>query len=569
MKHFSRNAATQKLYPLANVFSAMVVCAGLLVPGMVSAAPVATRLPGVIDRPPVELPPSLSEEKAEVPSTEAPRLAEPADSGEVVATISKVQFEGTLIFKEKQLQAVVSPYLNQPLTRGGLARLKYDLTKYYYDRGYVLVKVTTPPQNLSAGVMKVVIIAGRIGGIDVSNDVLRASVVKHLAEPIKSGDVFNERTVESAMQDINEISNVRANLNLRPGREVGTTDLRLNVEKADEDIQQVSIDNYGSELTGEKVARVDLRKSNLLGYGETFGFSGRKSNEDFWSTQVNSTIPLPVSNLKLEADYLYSENDIGDFLSALNSSGKSQRAQVAVSSALVNQRQRKAVVRGGVEWGKYQSYLFNKPETSDTLSKLFVEASYTLRASRFISFVSVRISKGVDVFDANSRGDAGATRIDGDPRSWILRPLVYMNLRVTPKDFLEVIAEGQASSRTLLASDLFAIGGYGSVRGFEPAQATGENGVSININYNHQFNVKPRWFIEAGPFVDIGLVDNKKSNSTVEDTLNSAGLGAEFLYKHSDKLTSKLRLDWAHLLDDRNLPLVNENTIYARYTQTF
>jgi len=47
------------------------------------------------------------------------------------------------------------------------------------------------------------------------------------------------------------------------------------------------------------------------------------------------------------------------------------------------------------------------------------------------------------------------------------------------------------------------------------------------------------------------------------------GLGAEFLYKHSDKLTSKMRMDWAHVVDDEDLPLVDDDTIYARYTQTF
>ncbi len=566
MCHFSRNAATRAG---KNTLTGLAVCIGLLTSGAAVSAPVPTRLPGVVDRPPTELPPSLTGEEEAAPATEAPRLEKPADGGEVVATISKVLFDGTLIFKEEALQAVTAPFLNRPLTRQGLAQLKYDLAKLYYKHGYVLVKVTTPPQNLSDGEMKIVIIAGRIGDIDIRNDALKASVVSHLAEPIKSGDVFNERTVESAMQDINDITNVQANLNLRPGTEVGTTDLTLNVLEADQDIQRISVDNYGSRLTGENVARVDLRKSNLLGYGENFGFTGRISEDDFWSTQFNTTLPLPIGNLKLEADYLYSENDIGDFLSALESSGKSQRAQIGVSSALVNQRQRKIVVRGGAEWGKYQSYLSNKPETSDTLSKVFVEGSYTVRKSRFISFATVRISKGVDALDANNPGDAGATRIDGDPGAWIIRPLLYVNARLSQKDFVQVIAQGQVSTRDLLSSDLFTAGGYGSVRGYQPASSTGEHGMTINIDYNHQFDAKPGWFVQAGPFVDIGQIDNSEQNSTQEGSLYSAGLGAEVLYKHSDKLTSKLRVDWAHVFDDEDLPLVDDNTLYARYTQTF
>ena len=544
-------------------------CAGLLASGLSFAASLPARLPGVIDRPPAELPPSLEEKKTEVPTPGEPQITAPADSGEVVAMLNDVSFDGTLIFKPEQLRAVVSPFLGKPLTRGGLAQLKYELTRFYYDHGYVLVKVTTPPQNLSDGLLRIVIIAGKIGEVTLENEALRDSVARRLAARIRSGEIFNETRVESALQDINDIPNVRANINLRPGTEVGTTDVRMQIRKADEDIQQFTVDNYGSELTGRNVAQVNLSKGNMFGLGEILGLNGRKSNEDLWSLQLTSSVPVPVFNLRLEADYLYSENDIGDVLSPLDSSGKSQRAQVALSSALINQRQRKAVVRGGIEWGKYQSYLGGKPETSDTISRLFAEASYTLRTSRFISFVSARVSRGIDAFDASSKGDPLATRIDGDPRAWIFRPLVYANLRLSQKNFLQVLAQGQFASRILPSSDLFTIGGYGSVRGFEPAQSVGEHGISINIDFNHQFDVKPRWFVQAGPFIDIGLVDNKRDGTTFDDSLYSGGIGAEVLYKHSGKMTSKLRIDWAHLLDDRNLPLVDANTIYARYTQTF
>ena len=43
--------------------------------------------------------------------------------------------------------------------------------------------------------------------------------------------------------------------------------------------------------------------------------------------------------------------------------------------------------------------------------------------------------------------------------------------------------------------------------------------------------------------------------SVLENNIYSAGLGAEINYKHSGKLVSKPRLDWAHPLSRKGLPV--------------
>jgi len=121
----------------------------------------------------------------------------------------------------------------------------------------------------------------------------------------------------------------------------------------------------------------------------------------------------------------------------------------------------------------------------------------------------------------------------------------------------------------VLSSDLFTSGGYGNVRGYEPAQSAGDSGAAVNIDLYRQFDMPDRWYAQAGPFVDYGIVHNRVQGSTLENNLWSAGLGAEFNYRHSHKLTSKLRLDWARPLAHKGLPEVDDNAVYARFTQLF
>jgi hemolysin activation/secretion protein len=475
------------------------------------------------------------------------------------------------LLEERQLQAVAAPYLNRPISGSDIARLKYDLTSLYFKKGYVLVKVTTPPQNLSDGVLDVVVIAGRIGDITVSNEALNPAIANSRLGTIRSGDVFNERIVESALQDINDLNNIDSSVSLRPGSATGTTDLDVRIRKAEprQDVQIFTLDNYGSEFTGDTIARLSLQKSNLLGIGETFGITGRKSDDDFWAYQGEAMFPLPLRNLQLELDYLKSDNSIGDVFSALNSEGESKVYQAALSSALINQRQRKLVIRGGIERGRYESTLTGFPDTSDTITKLFAETSYSMRMSRLVTFVSVRANKGIGALGASSEGDADASRLDGNPQAWTLESLLYTNYRLTDRDFLQAILQAQQSDSTLLSPDLFVIGGYGSVRGYEPAQSTGDSGVSLNLDLYRQFNMPEQWYAQAGPFVDYGYVHNRVADSTLEENLWSTGVGAEFNYRHSQKLTSKLRLDWAFPMAHKDLPYVDDNTFYARFTQLF
>jgi hemolysin activation/secretion protein len=551
------------------LFPGIAALLALTASSVLFAAPPAAILPGVVDRPPVELPPVLTGERVEIPV--AKPLPPPAREGEPVATLTRIRFGGNLLLKEWQLQAVAAPYLNRPVSGSDIARLKYDLTSLYYKNGYVLVKVTTPPQNLADGILDVVVIAGRIGDIKISNDALNTDIADSRLAPIHSGDVFNERTVESALQDIDDMNNIDSSVSLKPGSKTGTTDLDIRIRKSDppQDVQLFTLDNYGSKFTGKKIARLSLQKSNLLGIGETFGITGRKSEDDFWAVQGETLFPLPLRNLQLELDYLKSNNSIGDVFSELDSDGESKVYQAALSSALINQRQRKLVVRGGLERGKYESTQTGFPDTSDTITNLYAETSYSLRMSRLVSFVSIRANKGVGALGADSEGEPDASRLQGNPRAWTLESLLYTNCRLTDRDFVQAILQAQQSSATLLSSELFTIGGYGSVRGYQPAQSTGDSGVSLNVDLYRQFDMPQQWYAQAGPFVDYGYVHNRVADSTLEDNLWSTGIGAEFNYRHSRKLTSKLRLDWAFPLAHKSLPYVDDNTIYARFTQLF
>ncbi len=526
------------------------------------------RLPGVVDRPAIEAPGEVTQ-PAKIEPKKGPELEKTEASAEVVATLKSVKFSGTPILDEKVLQKIAAPYLNRQLTRTDIARLKYDLTKRYYDEGYVLVKVTTPPQDLAAGVLEVVVYPGLIGDLQIDSTALNPKVANAMASRIVKGDPFNEGKVETSVKDIDDLGNIKSQLNLRPGKEFGTTDLLLTVEPTAEDVQQFTLDNYGSKLTGRDVAALDLNKSNMFGMGETIGLNLRKSDGDLETVMVDYKTPIAWRNLKLELNYLNSMNSIGDRLVALNASGKTERFGVAISSKLINELERQVGWRAGIETRKHDSFLANVPESKDDISQAYMEGSYLMRTPTYVLYGNLRGTKGVGLLGASKGGDALLSRALGDPRAWRLQPTIYTNFHMTDNDYLQVIVLGQFASRTLLASDLFALGGYGSVRGFQPAKETGESGYQYSAEYNHQLAAVRGWTIKAGPFLDGGEVFNRVPGSAVDNNLFSVGLGIEGKAALVQNKTgeTKLRFDWAHPIG--NYRTTNVDTYYLRFTQNF
>ena len=543
---------------------------------VLAASDKTERLPGVVDRPTPELPKDVEgRTTADMPIPAAPTGEEVADPNRTLMdNLSEVTFSGFSVLDEATLQQAVAPFIGHALSAADLAELKYAITRQYYDRGYVLVKVTTPPQDVSDGVLDVVIYEAQIGNIDiVDNDAVSPYLVEQMSKRVKSGEVFRERTVESMVNDVNDLGGVSASLNLRPGAQVGTTDMALIVEPTNDDVQRFTIDNYGSELTGEYVGMAQLQKSNLLGWGETLRFTGRKSDTDLWGILVGATVPTGLRNIKMDVDFGYSENDIGGPLDPLGASGESTYFGLSFFSALINQRSQKLNVRFGFEATESKSYLAGVTESKTDLRKFFLEGNYLWNMPTTVGYVSLRLTQGVDIFGASDENDPMIGRVGGDPQGFKLQPVLYIGHRVAENGLLKALFVGQWANEALQGADLFVAGGYGTVRGFDPGQISGERGMIVNLEYQHKIYQHDPWSVLLGPFLDAGKVYNeiKTDSNHPDDTLVSAGLGLEVSTTPSlwDYGNSNLRFDWAHQVGDYASAVQDSNTFYFRFTQTF
>ena len=294
----------------------------------------ASRLPGVVDRG-IELPeitPQEIRQRQQSSSISQPRIDDYVGSNRQLPIIRSIVFNGPTILGQNELSAMTQRYLDRPITENDVAQLKTEISNAYSRKGYPLVKVATPTQDLSRGELIINIYEGRVGDVIVqSNGVISDHVPAAFASRLK-GTIFDEQTAESVVNDLNEIKNIDAAITLRPGSKPLTTDAVVNITppSVSEDRNYAAVDNYGSKLTGKYVGSLHLEKTNGLGAGEKITGDAKISDGNLWGAGLGAKIPTGIMNTYFETGYSYSKNEIGDRLKLLDASGKSHVGYVAV-----------------------------------------------------------------------------------------------------------------------------------------------------------------------------------------------------------------------------------------------
>jgi hemolysin activation/secretion protein len=265
-------------------------------------------------------------------------------------------------------------------------------------------------------------------------------------------------------------------------------------------------------------------------------------------------------------------------LKAVDADGWTEIFEGAFSSKLINMRRQVLAVRAGMQSREHRSYVPQIPATEDLVSdddirQVFVEGSYLARFPDLLAFASLRVARGVNIFGASEEGDFFNTRAQGDPEVALLQPLLFASYRPSPEGELKVTVSGQYATNTALSSDLFVLGGYNSVRGFEPAQLTGEAGVQISSEYNHtvwqgQWE-GANWTAAVGPILDGGRVWNRVDGATLDNTLLSAGFGAQAETDVTGLGTTRVRLDAAFPIGSYDTGGIGFMFMYFRVSQQF
>jgi hemolysin activation/secretion protein len=474
------------------------------------------------EKPVFELPPAPAPEPGRLGA--APRIR-----------VERFEVTGATVFTPEEIEAVTAPYAGHELAAEDLIRLKNELTLKYVNAGYVNSGAVIPDQDVGSGVVRIQIVEGTLGRIDVAKtrwfreDYFRERLSAAASDPLDAA-ALQERL--QIFQQDPRIRRVQAQL--EPGDRPG--DARLDVRFEEEVPYHVSLEqnNYESPSVGSDATRLGLRHDNLFGVADRLWLSVGRSEglEDYGA---GYEIPINAYDTTLGIDYSFSRSDVVEEpFDALDIKSRSQTAALRVRHPLLRDRNTDLELSGSLEWRESRTFLLGDPFSftegpDDGLSRLtVVRVGVDFTRRDLVQVIAMRslFSTGVGLFHP-TRSDDPASVPDGYFFSWLGQ---FQWLRRFDSLFgVQTIfrTDVQLAASPLLSLEQFSVGGHGTVRGYRENQLVRDNGwvSSLELRIPLFADATRHVSVQLAPFTDIGRSWNKGRGETSPRTLFSAGVG--------------------------------------------
>ncbi|MCM8770825.1 MAG: BamA/TamA family outer membrane protein [Candidatus Omnitrophica bacterium] len=399
--------------------------------------------------------------------------------------IKRIDISGNTVLSTKQIKKITSQYENKELNFKALKEMAKAVEKRYRKQGYFLASVYLPQQEIKDGVLKIVILEGRLGKVLVKEArFYNQEFIRKNFHPAKSGVIHYARFVKSLML-LNENSKCEVRATLVKGKERGTTDVILTVKDKLPLNLGYSFNNFGSRYISKRRNDFNINYTNLIAAGDTlslrtvFGdpFNRLKFARGEYSLFINSY----GTRLKFSYDWL--EFDAIRELAILDTSGKSKIYGVDLIHPLIRNRNTNLDVGIGFDYKQVYDYLLGEVNSDDELRVLKFKFKFD-HLDNFAgrSYLLGMASFGIkDIMGALRDDDVWASR-RGAGGEFSKLNLALVRVQKMPfSSYLIIKAAGQYASDDLCIPEQFSIGGADSVRGYPPSEYLGDEGYETSL----------------------------------------------------------------------------------------
>lgn len=506
-----------------------------------SAATAQVITPGQVGDTLNQPPPLQAPLEAPAVQREAAPPDAPAVTGGIKINVSSFTFTGNSAYTQAQLQALVAGYLNRPLSFGELYEAADAITAYYVAQGYTLASVNLPPQKITDGVVRLDVIEGRIGAIQIEGlQSFRGERLKPYFSRVMPGQLYRGTALQDALLLLNEIPGLQAHALVRPGHQYGTSDLVIRTSET-RYAGFAALDNYGRESIGELRLSGGFTFNNPLGLEDQLQIFGLVSDEALLGYGgLAYSIPVNTRGTRAELSYNHSRFEVD---SSVPVDGNNDGARIGLSHPLLLSTSDIWRVSGGVSYNKSESDLAGLPATGTDITLLELGSLYIHRyPNAAVTQVSVQMASN---FQKMTRAELnGAPPIDGKQRLRLEADAQHMQPLVAGFSVLARI-NAVYSPDPLVDTQQFSVGGPLSVRGYPAAEIRGDGGTFGSLTLQRPF-FAGRVLLSPRIFAETGQITRKNPNPGVppSDSLASAGIGLDATYERY-----QFKLDWSHATD--------------------
>jgi hemolysin activation/secretion protein len=451
--------------------------------------------------------------------------------------VSGFRFSGNTAIAEPELQGIAAPYANRELYAEDLEELRAQVTKRYFDRGFVTSFATIPPQRAEDGIVEIRIHEGSLGNVAISGtDNLAPEYVRDRLAP-GGESVLNVHDLERRLQLLQKgglVKRIQAQIVPGPDDSRSELEIALVEEKAYSLIASVANDR--SPAVGETAADLALERRSLFAAGDRIEL-GFQSVDGLDDVQAGYSIPLTSSDITLD---VFATSDRSEVVEApfddIDIESRSTTFGLGVRAPLWRDSSREAWAGIFGELRRSESSVLGERFSFSRAADDGVTRVRTLRfqldwSRRGIdSALAVRstLSTGLGVMRASTypSGLEGSSVPDARFVSWLGQLQWIARLPTLEDSQLVTRADVQLAHDALLPLEQFEVGGSRTVRGYRENSLVRDNGAVVSAELRIPILRGPfgEDRLQLAPFVDLGRAWNE-THTPGPKTLASAGLG--------------------------------------------
>lgn len=428
--------------------------------------------------------------------------------GEASVTVTRFELLGIKLIAESDVQEVLQPFLNRPLSFDDLQIACDEIETLYRSRGY-LVHATVPPQKVKDGVIVIMVTEAKLGKVlidtpdgDTRFGIVRAASYITWAHP--KGQELDLKAISRAIVILNETPGVSVTSSMEPGASDGETDLRLALRETPWYNATVEANNYGSKTTGTAQGVVQASLNNVTGIGDQVTANGIYSQGSSY-TQASYNFPVLPNGLRggFSGTYLNYKNIPG--YQANGGYGDAWTLSASLAYPLARTEEGNANVSLRYDSKIYINFL----NATDSVSSSYRinNAVLAFSGNRYDSFLGGAINNGQLSFVFGNLDLSS-----NNPSNYgVYTPSNFFKLAYSGNRSQTVIPDaskllfnlsGQFANQNLNSAEQFYLGGPYGVRAYPVAQGNGSQGALGTIEYQQSLPYETTGIV----FADAGVV---------------------------------------------------------------
>jgi len=490
-------------------------------------------------------------------------LAENADAVPQFA-IKRFMLEGNTILDLMQVTRILNPYTGPQRDFGDIQQAMEQLEKAYRDRGYTMVTVVLPEQELAGGEVRLQAIEPRITEIKIDGNrhFSRENILASLPT-LKTGVTPRVNAISENLRAANE--NPARKMTLQFKAQDNPEELHAVLQVKDQKPWKVSLsgDNTGSDATGRYRTGLGFQHFNLFNRDHVAALQYTTSPDHVETVKiVSGSYRMPFYKIGDTLDIFGAYSDVDSGTSQISGTDIKVSGKGVVSGFRYNMNlprfgEYEQKLIGGMDYRLYDN---SAVVLGTELGKDVVAHPLSLTYGGVWTTEPLAVDGSLGLLYNIPWGHLGkdedftAARSEAAADYLILRYGLNFMLRPGADWMIRVAAAGQYTNDRLIPGEQFGLGGSAVLRGYVEREESWDAGFSGSFEI-YSPDIAGLMKLPSGQFRLLAFFDGgtgynlrPQPGELVSNSLKSVGAGFRFGIGEIFSFS----LDWGYALDDSN-----------------